>query len=134
MPVASDVGGQSELVSADAGVLIPVYPDESKRVAAFTEALLGLIRDGERLARMKEASRGRIAAAFSLEWMETKLRKEFCLAGENRRSGPFIYDDAWVMLAAHLNHLEQQDQVEWKKAESKEKKLYMELMYRLPPY
>lgn len=133
VPVASDVGGQAELVSPDAGLLIPVYADEAQRVTSFFDALTSLITDGARLARMKEAARSRIASAFSLEWMETKLRKEFCLAERDRRTGPFLYDDTWATMAMHLNHLEQQDQVEWKRAESKEKKAYMDTVYRLPP-
>lgn len=133
VPVASNVGGQAELVAAESGILVPPYPDEARRVKEFTAALVPLIRDPRLLQRMKEAAHGRIESSFSLEWMETKLRKEFCLARQNRRTGPFTYDNTWATLAAHLNHLEEQDQIEWKKAESKEKKAYMELIYRLPP-
>ncbi len=64
--VATDVGGTSEAVTDDTGVLI--LPGDAD---ALTEALVALLQDGERRRRMAEASILRHRCAFTLERMIT---------------------------------------------------------------
>ena len=60
--VATDVGGTREAVAEDTGVLVP--PGEPARLAA---AIVELLRDADRRARMAAASRERHAARFGVE-------------------------------------------------------------------
>ena len=62
--VATDVGGTREAVTEETGVLIA--PDDPGALAA---AVIGLLKDPERRARMAAASRERHAAHFTVERM-----------------------------------------------------------------
>lgn len=65
--VATDVGGQRELVTPDAGVLIPPgAPDEIDR---FIEILLYLIEHSDARLKMGKAGRERVRKYFSLSKM-----------------------------------------------------------------
>jgi glycosyltransferase involved in cell wall biosynthesis len=62
--VATDVGGTAEAVTAETGVLVP-----PRDPAALAEAVIALLRDPERRARMSAASRARHADRFGVERM-----------------------------------------------------------------
>ena len=62
VPVAADVGGQRELVTAECGILIAQDGDE---VEEYTAALHLLIEQPAQRQRMAEAGRSRVAAHFS---------------------------------------------------------------------
>jgi glycosyltransferase involved in cell wall biosynthesis len=62
--VASDVGGIPEAVTAETGLLVP-----PRDVAALGDALIALLGDPERRARLGEGSRLRHAACFTLDRM-----------------------------------------------------------------
>jgi glycosyltransferase involved in cell wall biosynthesis len=72
VPVGADVGGQTELVTPECGILLQRNPlHESKAVEAerYADCLLDLIAAPEKMTRMKEAARRRVEAHFSLEKM-----------------------------------------------------------------
>jgi len=81
--VASDVGGVGEAVSPETGVLVP--PLDSERLA---DAIVSLLRDPIRLARLSEGSRDRHRRLFGLERMvsETAGVYEDVLRAEGRPS------------------------------------------------
>jgi glycosyltransferase involved in cell wall biosynthesis len=62
--VATDVGGTSEAVTAETGVLVP-----PANAPAIAEAVCALLADPERRARMGAASRARHAERFTVERM-----------------------------------------------------------------
>lgn len=85
--VASDVGGQRELVTPDTGVLV-----ERKRwdhdVELFATALLGLVTDRERRQRVGRAARARVEERFSLESMGDQMELLTEHAVKMRREHP----------------------------------------------
>lgn len=66
VPVVAKVGGQEEIVSPDAGMLIPHGDNELQQ---YLEALGGLIADPARLLSMSGQCKTRVAAKFSWEEM-----------------------------------------------------------------
>ena len=65
--VVTDVGGTGEAVTADTGVLVP--PGDPGALAA---AVIALLRDPDRRARMARASRARHAERFGIERMVSR--------------------------------------------------------------
>jgi glycosyltransferase involved in cell wall biosynthesis len=83
--VATEVGGTREAVTPETGVLVP--PGDPR---ALADALVSLLQDPERRARMAEASRLRHAAAFTLERMvamTASVYREALAAGAPLRAG-----------------------------------------------
>jgi hypothetical protein len=70
--VASDVGGQRELVTPECGILI-VKSDEATEALAYAAALGELVQDSSRCQAMGAASRRRIEEHFRLEHMGARL-------------------------------------------------------------
>ena len=70
VPVSAAVGGQSELVTPDCGVLVPPAPDEAE---AYTAALLDLLSNPEKRHNMALRCRERIRAHFSLRDMGARM-------------------------------------------------------------
>lgn len=64
--VAADVGGQSELVTKDCGILLPILPVE-QQPEAYARVLERLIEDEKLRIRMKHACRERIMNGFTLQ-------------------------------------------------------------------
>lgn len=85
VPVMSAVGGQSELVTSDCGVLIPLGGNETEEYAT---ALRRLIENPAARAAMAEASRCRIAQNFTLDHTIPRLVSAFDRARELARSAP----------------------------------------------
>ncbi|MFO7169801.1 MAG: glycosyltransferase [Chloroflexota bacterium] len=77
VPVASDVGGQRELVTPDCGALVPLGGDEE---AAYARELRALIDDPARRARMAAAGRERILGGFTLARMAGRVEELLLLA------------------------------------------------------
>ena len=67
--VGSDVGGQSELVTPECGMLLPLKSDPAEEVEAYAQALSDLIQAPKRRRTLGEAGRRRILAGFRLEQM-----------------------------------------------------------------
>ncbi len=70
VPVSADVGGQSELVTPECGVLIKPGPDE---IPAYAQALWDLLRDPARRNEMAVRARQRICERFSLREMGARM-------------------------------------------------------------
>jgi glycosyltransferase involved in cell wall biosynthesis/GT2 family glycosyltransferase len=70
--VAADVGGQSELVTSDSGVLVPRV-SEDEELQEYVSALERLITDPSERRRMGEAARKRVLDGFTLEDMRNKF-------------------------------------------------------------
>jgi len=66
VPVSADVGGQRELVTPEAGVLISPGGDEA---SDYADAITVLLSDPSRLSRMKLAARELVCSRFSLDQM-----------------------------------------------------------------
>ena len=62
--VATDVGGTREAVTPETGILVPPRDPD-----ALADAVIELLRDDERRARMATASRERHAEHFTLDRM-----------------------------------------------------------------
>ncbi|MGP0075856.1 MAG: glycosyltransferase family 4 protein [Bryobacteraceae bacterium] len=78
-PVSANVGGQSELVSADCGILITPGPSQ---VEAYADALQTLLIDPKLRASMGARSRERICHHFTVEEMGNRMAQLFeCAAG-----------------------------------------------------
>jgi glycosyltransferase involved in cell wall biosynthesis len=73
-PLAANVGGQAELVTADCGVLIQPGPSQ---VEEYTNALQRLLADQQLRARMGARSRERICDHFSLDKMGNRMAELF---------------------------------------------------------
>jgi hypothetical protein len=85
VPVGADVGGQSELVTPECGILID--RDDSE-VSAYVEALSELLADGQRRRRMAAAGRERIVKHFDLEDMGRRMVELFEQAMACAKSNP----------------------------------------------
>lgn len=73
--VASNVGGQSELVTPGCGVLIE--PGEGQTLR-YVNALATLLQDRPRREAMAAAARKRVAAGFRLDDMAGQMASHFC--------------------------------------------------------
>jgi len=69
--IGADVGGQSELVTEDCGVL--VAPRVSDQAGAYAEAVSILITDGGLRDQLSRAARSKIEAGFSLRGMGKRI-------------------------------------------------------------
>mgnify|MGYP001791190594 CR=1 FL=1 len=75
--VASDVGGQDELLSTDSGILVPLGPADESECDAYVSVLQPLIGDSQLRQRMGSAARFRIRTHFRLEMMVKRMAKIF---------------------------------------------------------
>jgi glycosyltransferase involved in cell wall biosynthesis len=98
VPVASDVGGQRELVTPACGVLVPLGgPDEA---APYVAALAALIADPARRAALAGAGRERVRAAFNAEQLVGRMRSLLDRAAALAAEQPRPAVDPGVGLAA----------------------------------
>lgn len=67
--VASDVGGQSELLTPETGFLIPKSNGDSAEVEEYIKVLVPLINDAELRKQVGSLARQRVSTFFSLESM-----------------------------------------------------------------
>lgn len=85
--ISSDVGGQKELIDDTVGKIIPLYQDEEteldarefseEEAQAYVAALVALLQDEEKYARMSTMCRRRIEEGFSSDIMIRKLENIF---------------------------------------------------------
>lgn len=85
VPVMSAVGGQSELVTPDCGMLIPLGESD---VTKYVAALRSLIENPEKREAMAQASRRLIAQSFTLEHTIPRLIAVLDRARNLSRSNP----------------------------------------------
>lgn len=88
--VASRVGGQSELVTPECGVLIPL---DDAPVTAFADAMEDLIRNPQLRASMGHYGRQRILNKFTLDHMGNVIENELKRVIEHRKSRLGSSDD-----------------------------------------
>jgi hypothetical protein len=75
--VGADVGGQSEVATAECAVLLPRLFDVSRGAAAYAVCLSQLLRSPATMARMGSESRRRIAKQFTIDQTMASLEAAF---------------------------------------------------------
>ncbi|AFY48357.1 glycosyltransferase [Nostoc sp. PCC 7524] len=109
--VASDVGGQSELVIPGTGFLIPKGNGDANEIKAYIEVLMPLIQDSVLRDKVGFAARQRIQESFCLEAMGDRMESIFAEAIANNQTKPKISinpDIAEEMLRLGLEYLHQE--------------------------
>ncbi len=87
--VGADVGGQSELVTPETGILLKfVKRDPEVEAQRYADALDGLLGDPARMRSLGRAARERIERHFELETMGRRMLECFRLAGRWQRDWP----------------------------------------------
>lgn len=81
--VATNVGGQRELVTPECGILIEPSTDEEE-IEAHTEVLAELLPDREKIREMGRNGRERICTHFQLDQMGDRMVELFERAGQLR--------------------------------------------------
>lgn len=99
VPVSADVGGQRELVTPDAGFLIPPGPDE---VEAYVTVLARLLESPELRTAMGRKGRERICAHFTADQMGERMVQIVQRAQYLSRAAPRppVSEDEGLMVAA----------------------------------
>ncbi|MBK9129043.1 MAG: glycosyltransferase [Phycisphaerales bacterium] len=98
--VAADVGGQSELVTPDCGILVPRSTPEAE-AERYAQVLADLIEDSGRRARLGAACRARIEREFTLNAMVQRTIGCFERARDLARRYPrALWPAAWAEEAA----------------------------------
>jgi glycosyltransferase involved in cell wall biosynthesis len=87
VPVSADVGGQSELVTSECGILVPRGETERND---YVRALEFLLQDPEQRARMGLAARRRVSGHFRLEQMGERMVQLMQRGQERSRQTPRI--------------------------------------------
>jgi len=108
--VASDVGGQRELVTPDCGVLLPAPVDE-RDIAGWIAALEPLLRDPARRRDLGRRAQQRVASQFRIEQMADAMLALFqaARAARSRSEAPRLPDplaSAWAVQAIECLRLE----------------------------
>lgn len=86
--VASDVGGQSELVTPDTGFLVPKGNGDAVEIQAYCKVLVPLIRDLQLREKIGSLARQRIIDSFSLAAMGDAMEEIFSEALALRKTTP----------------------------------------------
>ncbi|GAM20978.1 hypothetical protein SAMD00019534_041530 [Acytostelium subglobosum LB1] len=103
VPVGANVGGQSELVTPEEGILI----DRSKlhharqEIDQYSQALEGLITNPSKLKRMAANCRSRIDKLFNMDVMGNRMISLFCKASYNKQSKERVNEDPVQRLLGH---------------------------------
>jgi glycosyltransferase involved in cell wall biosynthesis len=84
VPVSAEVGGQSELVTPDCGVLVRRGSHQDE-VDAYSDVLESLIRSPERRESLGKAARDRVCTQFRLEQMGDRMDHLLELAQHSHR-------------------------------------------------
>ncbi len=87
VPVSADVGGQSELVTPECGVLIKPGNEEQQAVA-YADALERLLRSRDLRDPMARSARDRVCSGFRIEQMGDRMAQLIDLAETYRHTRP----------------------------------------------
>ena len=87
VPVGAKVGGQSELVTPECGILINRGSEEYE-TEEYSRILAELIRSPEKRQRMGQSSRERVSTLFRLEQMGERMEELLALAKRLRGEAP----------------------------------------------
>lgn len=85
--IGADVGGQSELVTPECGLLLPKGTEEEK-IVPYADRLAQLIANPARRATMGQRARARICEAFTLDKMGERMTGLFEKARQWRSQAP----------------------------------------------
>jgi glycosyltransferase involved in cell wall biosynthesis/GT2 family glycosyltransferase len=88
VPVGADVGGQSELVTPECGVLVNVPKEEQPEI--YAEKIGALLETPRRLGEMKENARRRVETHFKIEQMGAAMISLFERAREETPNLPVM--------------------------------------------
>jgi len=110
--VASDVGGQAELVIPGTGFLVPKAENEGSEVESYLKALIPLIQDSELRCKIGCYGRQRVVELFSLDKMVERMDTLFteAIALCQTRTKPIInlaLAEEMLLLALEYLHQEQ---------------------------
>jgi len=110
--VASDVGGQAELVIPGTGFLVPKAENEGSEVEEYLKALIPLIQDSELRCKIGYYARQRVVELFSLDKMVERMDTLFteAIASCQTRAKPIInlaLAEEMLLLALEYLHQEQ---------------------------
>jgi glycosyltransferase involved in cell wall biosynthesis len=109
--VASDVGGQAELVIPGTGFLIPKIDDANSEIETYLKVLIPLIQDSELRSKIGYYARQRVVEHFSLDKMLEHMDSLFteAIASCKTRFKPVInLELAEEMLILALEYLHQE--------------------------
>ena len=110
--VASDVGGQNELVTPDTGFLIPKGKGDASEVAEYLKVLIPLIKNAELRQKVGLLARERVSEYFSLERMCDNIETIFTEAIQLRQTAPLVEVDLAIadeMLILALEYIHQEE-------------------------
>jgi glycosyltransferase involved in cell wall biosynthesis len=110
--VASDVGGQSELVTPETGFLVPKGKGDPDEVQAYLKVLVPLIQNSDLRDEVGFLARQRVAEFFSLEAMGDRMEAIFAEALKLRKTTPQLeinpaMAEETLLLALEYLHQEQ---------------------------
>lgn len=83
--VASDVGGQRELVTPDTGFLLPLGDANEEECGQYVNVLQSLVKDSQTRHQISKAARKRIESSFCLKQMVDQIDFLFKEALEHRQ-------------------------------------------------
>jgi len=93
--LASDVGGQSELVTRECGELVKLR-NEEEDAESFVAVLSGWLRDPQSIKRMGMAGRDIVARKFDLALLGSQMESAFEIAIAKAKTRPKAVDTAKV--------------------------------------
>jgi glycosyltransferase involved in cell wall biosynthesis len=103
--IASDVGGQNELVTDDCGVLVRLSKAEFDK-EQFVDALVDLASDPERRRQLGEEARARVSRYFSLEEMGRRMADLISQAERLHSASPRVSPPPGLALASATSAVE----------------------------
>ncbi|MBW4648112.1 MAG: glycosyltransferase [Kastovskya adunca ATA6-11-RM4] len=130
--VASDVGGQRELVTPETGFLVPKAKGGIEEVQEYLKVLTPLIQDAGLRHKVGSLARQRVVELFPLQAMAEQMSAIFAEALEIHKNNPQpVIDSAMaeemLVLAVEYLHLEQeQGRLFWENRELWEQKKSLE--------
>ncbi|QLE44441.1 glycosyltransferase [Nostoc sp. C052] len=127
--VASDVGGQAELVIPGTGFLVPKAENEISEVESYLKALIPLIQDSELRCKIGYYARQRVVELFSLDKMVERIDTLFteAIASCPTRTKPIInlaLTEEMLLLALEYLHQEQALSNLWQEKRHLERKTH----------
>ena len=106
--VASDVGGQRELVTSETGFLVPKSKGDLAEVEKYIEVLVPLIKNQKLRRTIGKLARKRVVQSFSLSAMLTRMQLLFLEAINLRKNSanieinPAIFEEMLIWIQEYL--------------------------------
>jgi glycosyltransferase involved in cell wall biosynthesis len=130
--VASDVGGQDELVTPETGFLVPKGNGDEKEVEEYLKVLVPLIKNASLRQKVGFSARQRVAELFSLEIMGDRIETIFTEAIKLRKFIPqpetnLAVIEEMLVLALEYSHLQEEIDELGKRKQAMESSLQEEI-------